>query len=122
VRRDDVERGRPFDDYLVDDVVRLCLLSMGIFLIMLAARIAWLRFRAPAGDALKDSSPLALLSYALFALVPTLQGFQSFGKPLGPFWPIYLAALGTGTLAAFGQVTFRQWFHHGRHLRPKADR
>jgi hypothetical protein len=105
---------RPFQDNLPEDIYRLIVIGMGIFLILLSLRVAFLRWKSPVGDRLRDSSPWALASYALFAAIPTIDGLQRFGEPLR--WErsiLYASALATGVIAAFGQVTFTMWRNRG---------
>jgi hypothetical protein len=101
---------RPFTEHMVADALRLPLIFMGLCLIALCLRVAILRAQSPRGSALRDRSPFALLSYALFALIPTLEFAETFGRPLDARRAVlYALALGCGVLAAFAQVTVRLW-------------
>jgi hypothetical protein len=99
-----------FGQYWLADVTRLALCTVSMFLVLLCVRVAWLRARSPKGHPLRERSPWAVLSYGLFAFIPTVLGFRKFGQPLDPLLtPIFAAALFCGVFAAFGQVTIRLW-------------
>lgn len=104
-----------FLDALPENIARLVLIAGGTLLILLCLRLAYLRARAPRGDRLRDSSPFALLSYAAYAAIPTIEGYLRFGAPLTPWkFTLYLLAMSAGFVAAFSQITVRVWFGRGR--------
>lgn len=111
---DPVGPGDPFGPYLLADCVRLLLAAAGLFLVMLTVRVAWLRFTSPEGDPLRDRSPMALLSYGAFAILPTGNAMQFIGHE--PDWGLltwFAVACGTGLWAVFGQVTIRRLWTRG---------
>lgn len=99
-----------FGPNMLADVTRLALCTASMFLVLLCLRVTWLRAKAPRNHPLREQSPWAVLSYGLFAFLPTVLGFRKFGQPLDlPLTLVFAAALMSGMLAAFGQVTIRLW-------------
>lgn len=103
--------GDPFGPYLFADCVRLLLAAGGVFMVMLCLRVMWLRSRAPADSPLRrDRSPLAIGSYAAFAIVPTGNAVQFLGQePDAGLLAWFAFCLSLGLFAAFGQVHIRWW-------------
>lgn len=102
--------GDPFGAYVLADVVRLTLAAVGLFMVMLCVKVAWLRAKAPRNDPLRERSPAALLSYGAFAIIPTGNAIQFIGHE--PDWGLlawFAFALGTGLFAAFSQVSVHLW-------------
>lgn len=97
-----------FGEYWLADVTRFTLCAVSMVLVMMCVRFSWLRARSPKGDRRRDTSPWALLSYGLFAFIPTVLGFRNLGRPLDPLLtPIFMLALLSGGIALFGQISIR---------------
>lgn len=100
----------PFGVNMYADVTRLLLGALGLLLVMVSARVAWLRALAPRGAPLRERSPWALMSYALFASLPVVVGLQELGEPLKPLVTVVTAlALVFGFVAMFGEVNLLLW-------------
>lgn len=107
---DPVGPGDPFGPYIVADCVRLLLAAVGVFLVMLCLKVAYMRAKSPKDDPLRERSPWALASYAAFAIIPTGNALQFIGHE--PDWGLlgwFSVCLFTGLFAAFGQVTITVW-------------
>jgi multisubunit Na+/H+ antiporter MnhB subunit len=101
----------PFGPYLFADITRLILAAAGIVLVMVCVRVAWLRAHAPQDSTIRDRSSWGLVSYAVFALHPTVNALTFLGDPPHTLFLVtYAFALVTGIWAVFGQVTFRTWW------------
>jgi uncharacterized membrane protein YfcA len=99
-----------FGPFLVADITRLLLAAVGVFMVLLCLRVAWMRAKAPQGSPLRERSPWALLSYACFCAIPTGHALDNLGQPPDMLLILpFAAALFSGLFAAFGQVTIRLW-------------
>lgn len=100
-----------FDDPLLGNIARLLIAAVGMLMTMLCLRVGWLRWRNPHDANLQARSPMALLSYATFAAIPTGDALSRIGQD--PNWLLigaYALALSTGIAASFSEVTIRLWW------------
>ena len=105
-----------FDAYPLGNTVRLLVAAVGMMMTLLCLRVAWLRWRNPLDADLQARSPLALLSYATFAAIPTFMFLGRFDEQ--PNWWLlagYALAVGTGLAASFGEVTIQLWKRRPKH-------
>jgi hypothetical protein len=111
------------EDNPLGNVLRLILAFVGMLMVMLCLRVGWLRWRNPDDDELQQRSPMALVSYATFAALPTGHMLSRFG--MEPDWILlasYALALGTGIIASFSQVTIRLWWRRPKHRADATER
>lgn len=98
----------PFEEHMVPDMIRLVLLSGALLLSMLTLRLCWLRAEWRLLHQ-GTSSPLALVSYAAFALTAVWVELHRFGKPLDPVLMVgMIVALATGVVALLHTLTWRR--------------
>jgi hypothetical protein len=104
------KRYPPFTEHFGADCVRLVVVLLLSYLIAVALKMAWIRWRHRRVFAEPQDNPWIILSYVMLAVIPVWQSVDRFGHSLDiPRTSFALAALVFGAVGAYQEVTLRRW-------------